>query len=123
MDIGRFEVVSSKERNSLETSRCQLTFTPMAAIRKLKNTSNYCTEKEVPAPNENLPEGENGEWAIRLVARRMGHGASPEVVFEEGNERVAPHHVRIPDYGHQVVMHKLPVQGVEVAAGREQGHE
>ncbi|GFY71739.1 hypothetical protein TNIN_115971 [Trichonephila inaurata madagascariensis] len=72
---------------------------------------------------EALPECEYGERPIGLVTSRMGHGTSPEIIVEEGGYWIAAHDVRVRYDGHEVVVYKLSAKGIEVAAGREQGHE
>ena len=37
-----------------------------------------------------LPEGESGEWTVRLMAVDVTHGGAPEVIAEHMAERAEP---------------------------------
>lgn len=65
--------------------------------------------------NKNLPECKRGERPIRLVAPRIRHGRSPEVILEDLEHRVPAGDVSVRHYRRYIIMHELSVQTVGIS--------
>lgn len=72
--------------------------------------------------NGDSPEREDGEGPVGLVAVGVCHADAPEVVGEELSERGDRQHVLVLVHGRHVVVHKLAMKTVEVAADGDGGH-
>lgn len=66
------------------------------------------------------PEGEDGQWPVRLVRVRIGHGFAPKVVCKDLSQVRAPtHDVRVRADGGQVIVDKVTVQRVQETSDRQ----
>lgn len=69
-----------------------------------------------------LPEGENGEGPVGLVAGNVGHRGAPKIVGEDMANGVDCQNVLIKSHCRDIIVHEIAIKTVQVASDGDGAH-